>query len=396
MAQLATRPSAAFAVSTGWVGLHSWEHSGLCSSRQYGNLSVRHRTGSGDWRFPLEQQMCGDKPPVPDALNSSTGLLRGDMGPGSRCGFAALLGPSNSGKSTLLNRLVGTKVAIVTPKVQTTRCRVAGIVTKEQMMIIFLDTPGVFSPNGRMDRAMVRAAWQSASSGDVVSVIVDAAELYHRRPRVEADDLHVSEALEEIITRMPKRNMEYCICLNKIDTIPNADVPEFLNRFERLLISLGVTSTVAVFPMSARDGAGVDEFTSWVSDRIPAGPWLYPGDDLTDMSMRLIAAEVTREKAFMLLKHELPYDIAVETTSYKEQRDGSVRITQDIFVSRNSQKRIVTGQSGAMVKAIGMRARHELCEMTGTTVHLMLTVKIREKWKEDARSYEAWGLDFNA
>jgi GTPase len=336
--------------------------------------------------------MCGDKPPVADALNSSTDLLQDNMGQGSRCGFAALLGPSNSGKSTLLNRLVGTKVAIVTPKVQTTRCRVAGIVTNEQVMIIYLDTPGVFSPNGRMDRAMVRAAWQSASSGDVVSVILDAAELYHRRPRVETDDLHVSEALEEILTR----NMEYCICLNKIDTIPRSDVPEFLNRFERLLTSLGVTSTVAVFPMSARDGAGVDKFTSWVSDRMPAGPWLYPSDDLTDMSMRLISAEVTREKAFMLLNHELPYDIAVETTSYKEQRDGSVRITQDIFVSRNSQKRIVTGQSGAMVKAIGMRARHELCEMTGTTVHLMLTVKIREKWKEDVRSYEAWGLDFNA
>jgi GTPase len=349
------------------------------------------------WNFYRNQRMSAESLGIENLVDAGREqLLQDATEQGSRCGFAALLGPSNSGKSTLLNRLVGTKVAIVTPKVQTTRCRVAGIVTNEKVMIIYIDTPGVFRPNGRMDRAMVRAAWQSASSGDVVSVILDAAEMYHRRPRAEGDELHVTESLEEILSRVPKRQMEFCVCLNKMDTIPDVDVPEFLSRFDRLLTALGVDTPATVFPMSARDGTGVDQFKTWVSDRMPSGPWLYPSDDLTDMPMRLMAAEVTREKAFMLLKQELPYDIAVETTSYKDQKDGSVRITQDIIVNRTSQKRIVTGQGGSMVKAIGVRARQELCEMTGTVVHLMLTVKIREKWKEDARSYHAWGLDFDS
>jgi GTPase len=360
-------------------------------------LPSQRQIRPGIWHYRLDQRMSAESSGLEKAADvEREHLLQDATEYGSRCGFAALLGPSNSGKSTLLNRLVGTKVAIVTPKVQTTRCRVAGIVTTEKVMIIYLDTPGVFRPNGRMDRAMVRAAWQSASSGDVVSVILDAAEMYHRRPRVEGDELHVTEPLEEILSRVPKRQMEFCICLNKMDTIPDAEVPEFLSKFNRLLTSLGVDTQATIFPMSARDGTGIDQFKSWVSDRMPSGPWLYPSDDLTDMSMRLMAAEITREKAFMLLKQELPYDIAVETTSYKDQKDGSVRITQDIIVNRTSQKRIVTGQGGSMVKAIGIRARQELCEMTGTVVHLMLTVKIREKWKEDARSYNTWGLDFDA
>lgn len=318
---------------------------------------------------------------------------------GRSCGFAALLGPSNSGKSTLLNLLVGSKVAIVTPKVQTTRCRVAGIVAKKSTMVIYLDTPGVFKPNGRLDRAMVRSAWSAANAGDVIAIVIDAAQVYHggRRLRNEGDEVYISEALEEVFARFPKGRLEYCICLNKIDTIELAERDDFLACFRRALDKMHVDGASAtIFPMSARDVVGVDEFTEWIRTRMPLGPWLYPEDELTDMPMRLLAAEVTREKVFMLLKQELPYEVAIETTSYKEQRDGSIRITQDILVNRSSQKKIVTGQGGSMVKAIGMAAREELSEMTDRVVHLMMTVKVREKWKEDSRSYSAWGLDYNA
>lgn len=318
---------------------------------------------------------------------------------GRSCGFAALLGPSNSGKSTLMNLLVGSKVAIVTPKVQTTRCRVTGIVAKDSTMIIYLDSPGVFKPSGRLDRAMVRAAWSAANSGDVVAIVIDAAQVYYggRRLREEGDEVYVSEALREVFARIPKGRFDYCICLNKIDTVEPAERGEFLACFRRALDKMGIEGASAkLFPMSALDDVGVDEFTEWVCSRMPEGPWLYPEDDLTDMPMRLLAAEITREKVFMLLKQELPYEIAIETTSYKEQKDGSIRVTQDILVNRSSQKRIVTGQGGSMVKAIGMASRKELSQMTDTVVHLMMTVKVREKWKEESRSYSPWGLDYNA
>lgn len=321
-----------------------------------------------------------------------------------KCGFAGLLGPSNSGKSTLLNRLVGSKIAIVTPKVQTTRCRVAGIVTEGDTMVIYLDTPGVFKASGRLDRAMVRAAWSAASSGDVVAIIVDGAQMYHGGRRLEEgreewEELYISEAFQEIAQRVPRGRLQYCICLNKIDVIPDAAVPDFLARFSRVLLKLGIESTPNagnVFPISAQTGEGIDAFCAWIESRMPTGPWLYPEDDLTDMPLRLIAAEITREKLFMLLKQELPYEIAVETTSYQEKKDGSVRIAQNILVNRESQKGIVTGQRGTMVKAIGVAARKDMSEVTGGVVHLILTVKVREKWKDDSRSYNMWGLDFNA
>lgn len=336
------------------------------------------------------------------STDSSSGMMLGideSAAAGRSCGFAALLGPSNSGKSTLLNLLVGSKVAIVTPKVQTTRCRVAGIIVKDSIMTIYLDSPGVFKPSGRLDRAMVRAAWSAANSSDAVAIIVDAAQVYHggRRLREEGDEVYISEALHEVFSRIPEGRFDYCICLNKIDTVEPNERNEFLACFRRALDKMGIDGASAqLFPMSALNAFGVDEFTAWVRSRMPAGPFLYPEDDLTDMPMRLVAAEVTREKVFMLLKQELPYEIAIETTSYKEQKDGSIRITQDIVVNRSSQKKIVTGHGGSMVKAIGMASRKELSEMTESVVHLMLMVKVREKWKEESRSYRPWGLDYNA
>jgi GTPase len=350
-------------------------------------------------RACLGQPSTGAGAPVEGAEGELLLGTEASVAANRSCGFAALLGPSNSGKSTLLNLLVGSKVAIVTPKVQTTRCRVAGIVAKDSTMIIYMDTPGVFKPSGRLDRAMVRAAWGAASSGDVVAIIVDSAQVFHggRRLREEGDEVYVSEALQEVFARVPNGRLEYCICLNKIDSVEPADRREFEACFRRALDKMGIDGSAAtIFPMSARDATGVDEFTAWVRSRMPSGPWLYPEDDLTDMPMRLLAAEVTREKVFMLLKQELPYEIAIETTSYKDNPDGSVRITQDILVNRSSQKRIVTGQGGSMVKAIGVAARQDLSKMMDGVVHLMLTVKVREKWKEDSRSYKAWGLDYNA
>lgn len=343
-----------------------------------------------------------ESPPAEPSTDDSAGMMLGideSAAAGRSCGFAALLGPSNSGKSTLMNLLVGSKVAIVTPKVQTTRCRVAGITVKDSTMIIYLDSPGVFKPTGRLDRAMVRAAWSAANSSDVVAIVIDSAQVYHggRRLREEGDEVYISEALKEVFSRIPEGRFDYCICLNKIDTVEPDEREEFLACFRRALDKMGVDGASArLFPMSALDNYDVDEFTAWVRSRMPAGPFLYPEDDLTDMPMRLVAAEVTREKVFMLLKQELPYEIAIETTSYKEQKDGSIRITQDILVNRSSQKKIVTGQGGSMVKAIGMASRKELSEMTGSTVHLMMMVKVREKWKEETRSYSPWGLDYNA
>lgn len=338
---------------------------------------------------------------TPENLSSEKLLLDAEASAAAdrRCGFAALLGPSNSGKSTLMNLLVGSKVAIVTPKVQTTRCRVAGIVVKDEAMTIFMDTPGVFRPTGRLDRAMVRVAWKAASSGDVVAIVLDSAQICFggRRIRAEDDEVYISEAIQEVFSRVPLGRLEYCIVLNKIDTVEAENRDEFVAAFRRALDKMEIDGAAAtVFPLSALENSGVDEFSAWVRDHMPPGPWLYPEDDLTDMPMRLIAAEVTREKIFMLLKQELPYEVTIETSSYQEKNDGSIRIAQDIFVNRSSQKKILTGQGGSMVKAIGIAARKELSNMTDCTVHLILTVKVREKWKEDSRSYMQWGLDYNA
>lgn len=322
--------------------------------------------------------------------------------PDQSCGFAALVGPSNSGKSTLLNRLLGQKLAIVTPKVQTTRCRIAGIATYGLTQVVYLDTPGIFSASNRLARAMVKSAWASAGHGDTVAVVLDAAAMFHNARRMGVRKLLVPDDAADVMKRVAERRKrghpaEIKVCANKIDAVPEEEREFVKERMLTVMEKLGLNEVGAeLHLMSARDGEGVEELATWVKERMPKGPWLYPEDDLTDMPARLLAAEVSREKAFMVLKQELPYEIAIETTSYKEQEDGSIRITQDVLVGRNSQKIIVTGKGGAVVKAIGMKARHELAEVLGTTVHLMLTVKVRGKWKEDKRQYDQWGLDYNA
>lgn len=329
------------------------------------------------------------------------------------CGFATLMGPSNSGKSTLVNHLVGYKVAIVTPKVQTTRCRISGIATYTTTQVIFLDTPGIFEPNNRLARAMVKSAWKSSRDGDVVALILDGLKLHRNlssQRRQEADgngdldpeSLQIPPDIESVMEGLQRarergRATKLCVCTNKMDAIRPQQHSKVLKNVTRMLERYDLPSeSIPIFPISARTGENVELFRQWVVDRMPRGPWLYEDDDMTDMSARQLAEEVSREKAFLLLNQELPYEIAVETTSYKQLDNGSIRITQDILVARESQKRIVTGQGGSVIKEIGSRARADLGEILGTTVHLMLTVKVRGKWKEEKSQYQRWGLDFNA
>eukprot|EP00171_Calliarthron_tuberculosum_P021655 IDg21655t1 len=336
-------------------------------------------------------------------------------------GFASLLGPSNSGKSTLLNRLVGSKVAIVTPKVQTTRCRIAGIVQHGRAQIAYLDTPGIFETNARLGRAMVKTAWRSGDDADAIAIILDAADMHftaRRRALAIADEEGLDEeaaidaavqnagvfvpaplalVLDGMLRRVSRGGApNLCFCANKMDSIAPHDRARCVDTIKTMLAERGFEEPL-VFPMSATGGMGVDLFSDWTARHMPKGDWMYPEDYATDMSARLVASEVTREKIFLLLKQELPYEIAVETTSYKVLgKDGSIRVTQDILVRRDSQLKIVTGKGGAMVKKIGMQSRQELKEILGENVHLMLRVKVKQNWKENKDQYEQWGLDYSA
>lgn len=249
---------------------------------------------------------------------------------------------------------------------------------------------------------MVKSAWKSAASADAIAIVLDVAVMFHEGRRQDIRKLVVPKDTETVMARVAEKRIkghqaEIKLCANKIDAVPEEERPFVEERMHAVMEKTGLEEAGAqLHMMSARYGNGVDEFATWVKERMPMGPWLYPEDDLTDMPSRLLAAEVSREKAFMVLKQELPYEIAIETTSYKDLADGSIRITQDVLVARKSQKMIVTGRGGAVIKEISMRARHELAEVLGSTVHLILTVKVRGKWKEDRRQYEQWGLDFNA
>ncbi|HMG51490.1 MAG TPA: GTPase Era [Inquilinus sp.] len=296
----------------------------------------------------------------------------------TRCGFVALIGAPNAGKSTLLNTLVGTKVAIVSPKVQTTRSRVLGILTEGQAQVIFVDTPGIFKPKRRLDRAMVAAAWAGAAEGDLVLLLVDASKK------------GVREETRSIIERLAQSKRQAILILNKIDAV----------RREILLALAAELNTSGVFTdtfmISALTGDGVQDLRTSLAERLPEGPWLFPEDQVSDMPMRLLAAEITREKLFIRLQQELPYAVAVETEDWEEQPDGSVRIAQVIYVQRPGQKAIVLGHGGQMIKAIGTAARLELEEITEQRVHLSLFVKVRENWLDDPARYSTWGLDFDA
>ncbi|MDP7666524.1 MAG: GTPase Era [Rhodospirillales bacterium] len=295
----------------------------------------------------------------------------------SQCGYVAILGAPNVGKSTLVNYLVGAKVSIVTPKVQTTRTRVLGICIAGASQIVFVDTPGIFAPRRRLDRAMVAAAWSGAADADLVAVLVDSAK------GIDGDTRRILERLAD-----SKRNA--VLVLNKIDRVKK---PALL----ALATEAAATARFAeTFMISALNGDGVGAVKTYFASAVPEGPWLFPEDQISDMPLRLLAAEVTREKVFLELRQELPYAATVETERWQERGDGSVRIEQVIFVKRNSQKGIVLGKGGQRVKAIGAESRRELEELFERRVHLFLFVKVRERWGDDPERYREWGLDFNA
>ena len=299
-----------------------------------------------------------------------------------RAGFVAIVGAPNVGKSTLLNRLVGTKVSIVSPKVQTTRSRVLGICIEGPAQVIFIDTPGIFKPRRRLDRAMVAAAWGGAGDADDVLLLVDAG-LVDASRGIDADTAAIME-------RLKQSGRKVILAINKIDLVKK---PKLLDMTAEL-DATGVFSDI--FMISAEKGDGVPDLMALLASRVPAGPWLFPEDQISDMPGRLTAAEITREKLYLQLHQELPYAAAVETEDWKEQDDGSVRIEQIIYVERPTQKAIVLGKGGARIKALGQAAREELEEIFERRVHLFLFVKVREKWGDDPERYRDLGLEFDS
>lgn len=295
-----------------------------------------------------------------------------------RCGFVSIIGAPNAGKSTLINRLVGAKVSIVSPKVQTTRTRVVGIVNEGATQIIFVDTPGIFKPNKRMEKAMVASAWQGASESDIILLLLDVG-----RGRVNAET-------KDIIERLQKQEKKAILAMNKVDKLEK----EKLLAMAEEMNATGIFTDI--YMISALTGSGVDRLMADIAKRMPEGPWMYAEDQISDMPMRLLSAEITREKIFLQLGDELPYASAVETESWEEFDNGSVKISQTIYVMRDSQKAIVLGKGGTRIKKIGAAARLELEEILERRVHLSLFVKVREKWTDDPARYALWGLDFNA
>jgi len=293
----------------------------------------------------------------------------------SRCGFVAIIGAPNAGKSTLLNQLVGSKVAIVTHKVQTTRARIRGIAMEGDTQIVFVDTPGIFKPKRRLDKAMVEAAWGGAGDADLVLLMVDAE-------RERAEDL------ERILEGLKAQDRKAILVLNKVDV---ANHEKLLKLAQRLDATELFTRT---FMISAMSGDGVADLRRYIAGEMPNGPWHYPEDQAADVPLRSLAAEVTREKLFLRLHDELPYSLTVETESWETKKDGSIRISQVIFVERDSQKKIALGKGGQTIKTVGQLAREELQEMLDTKVHLFLFVKVRENWSDDRERYREMGLDF--
>jgi GTP-binding protein Era len=293
----------------------------------------------------------------------------------TRCGFVALIGATNVGKSTLVNALVGTKVAIVSHKVQTTRTQVRGIAIENGAQVIFVDTPGIFAPKRRLDRAMVTTAWAGAHDADVVCLLLDAKR-------------GVDEETGAIIERLAEVKGPRVAILNKIDLV---EKPTLLTLAKKLNERVALEAT---FMTSALTGDGVADLRGWLAARVPEGPWHYPEDQVTDVPMRQLAAEITREKLYARLHQELPYQSTVETEIWKELRDGAVRIEQTIYVERDSQRKIVLGKGGATIKAIGADSRREIAVALERPVHLFLFVKIRENWGNDPERFREMGLEF--
>jgi GTPase len=293
----------------------------------------------------------------------------------TRCGFVALIGAPNAGKSTLTNALVGAKVSIVSRKVQTTRMLVRGIAITDQTQIIFVDTPGIFSPKRRLERAMVTSAWGGAGDADAVAFVLDARK-------------GVDEEAEAILNGLPQLSQPVFLVLNKVDVV---DPPKLLKLAEELNKIFAFQDT---FMVSALTQSGVDKVLRELSEKMPLGPWLYPEDQVSDAPLRMLAAEITREKLFERLHDELPYRSTVETDQWKVMRDGSVRIEQTIFVERETQRMIVLGKGGQTIKTIGELARKDIGEEIENKVHLFLHVKVRENWADDPARYREMGLEF--
>ncbi|NMG39073.1 GTPase Era [Chelativorans sp. ZYF759] len=293
----------------------------------------------------------------------------------TRSGFVALIGAPNAGKSTLLNQLVGAKVSIVTHKVQTTRAIVRGIATHDQTQIVFIDTPGIFRPKRRLDRAMVTTAWGGARDADIVLVLIDAER------GLKGDAGEILASLKDV--RQPK-----ILVLNKVDRVKREMLLELTAKANEQ------AEFARTFMVSALTGSGCADLLSYLAEALPHGPWYYPEDQLSDLPMRQLAAEITREKLFLRLHQELPYSSHVETEKWEEKKDGSVRIEQVIYVERDSQKKIVLGHKGETIRAIGQASREEMAGILEQKVHLFLFVKVRENWGDDPERYREMGLEY--
>ncbi|MEA3021671.1 MAG: GTPase [Alphaproteobacteria bacterium] len=293
----------------------------------------------------------------------------------TRCGFVALIGAPNVGKSTLVNALVGSKVTIVSPKVQTTRTLVRGIAMEGRAQLVFIDTPGIFAPRRRLDRAMVTSAWSGAHDADIVALLIDAKS-------------GIDEEADAILGRLGDVASRKLLILYKVDLVQK---PKLLALAQE---ANGRAQFAATFMVSALTGDGIGEVKAWLAAQAPEGPWHYPEDQISDAPLRSLASEITREKLFNRLHQELPYRSTVETDSWKELRDGSVRIEQTIFVERESQRKIVLGKSGQSIKAIGAEARGEIAKIIDQPVHLFLFVKVREDWGDDPERFREMGLEF--
>lgn len=297
---------------------------------------------------------------------------------GTRAGFVALIGEPNAGKSTLLNKVVGAKISIVTHKVQTTRTRIRGVCMQGQAQIVFVDTPGLFRPRRRLDRAMVKAAWGGAADADLIVLLIEA----HRG---------MTPGVASIIDRMKDQvpqGQSVALAINKIDRV-KAEV--LLALAEKMNEAFPFAKT---FMISAEKGYGVKDLREWLADQLPAGPWFYPEDQIADVPMRMIAAEMTREKLTLRLHEELPYQLTVETENWEDKPDGSTRIDQIVYVARDGHKGIVLGNKGDTIKSVGQSARADISEFLGRTVHLFLQVKVRPNWLDEPERYSEMGLDF--
>ena len=296
----------------------------------------------------------------------------------THAGFAALIGAPNAGKSTLMNAMVGQKVSIVTPKVQTTRSRIRGIAMHGTSQIIFVDTPGIFTPKRRLDRAMVQAAWQGAEDGDVLLLVHDCA-----RREIDSDTL-------SIIKQLGKTQRKASLVLNKIDLAPQERLLERAAELSKLY------DFERIFMVSAETGNGIDDLKAWLAGKMPKSPYLFDPDDLSDMPLRLLAAEILREKLFLNLHQELPYQLTVETDSWEEREDGSAEVHLSIYVAREGHRGIILGKNGQSIRRIGTAARRELEDALDRRVHLFSHVKYRKDWMNDSARYSVWDLDYDA